>query len=128
MAALRPEPITGARRRSPGTPFALLGRSAADFLKEKRTNTALGVVAGDPRQAAVHHMLDAVDGHRGFGDIGRDDYFPERVGSKGAVLLFWGQFPMERNESKALVRARGPESVDRGIDFPHPGHKNQHVA
>ncbi len=77
VAAFGPKPVADAGRGAAGPAGALLGGGAADRFDQQGADAALGVVAGDARQAAVNHMDNAVDGDGGFGDVGGDDDFAQ---------------------------------------------------
>ena len=80
--------MTYARCRPASAALALLGRGPADRLNEKRADTAFGVITRHPRQSAVHHVADTIDGDRSFRNVGGDDHFAQRMGGEGQVLLF----------------------------------------
>src|SRR5437868_11554519 len=59
MLLLGPEAQANSRRRPSGASGALVGRSAADFLDQKRINAAIRIVARDPRNTAVDNAPNA---------------------------------------------------------------------
>ena len=128
LPALRPKPIARSWRSSSGPTLALFGRGTADFLDEQRAEAALGVVACHPGQTAVHDMLNAVDGHRRFSDIGGDDDFTQRIRLKRQVLSIRRQITMERNQREPLARPARANGADGRVDFRHAGHEDEEVA
>ena len=60
-------------RGAAGATGALIGGGAADFFDQQRVDASVGIVARNARQAAVDHQAHAVDGERGFRNVGRDD-------------------------------------------------------
>jgi len=106
----------------------LLGRSAADGLDEKRVNAAFGVVARDARQPAINHVADAINGDRGFRDVGGDDHLAEGTGRESKVLLLGRQVAVQGDQCQALGAAKGAEGGEGGVDFGHAGHEDQDVA
>lgn len=128
MAAFGPEPVTGAWRGAAGAAFALIGTSTADGLEEKCPDASVGVVTGDAGLAAVNDVADAVDGHGGFGDVGGDDDFAERVGLESAILVFGRKVAVERDEGEAFGGASCAQGVDGGVDFAHTRHEHEDVT
>ena len=108
LAAFGPEPVAGARRGASGAAFALLGGGPADGLEEERADAALGVVARDPRQPAIHHVANAVDGDRGLRDIRGDDHLAQGIRREGEVLLLGRQVAVQGDEGEPLVRRGWP--------------------
>jgi hypothetical protein len=53
-----------------------------------------GHVAADLHEAGVHHVADAVDRHRGLGDVGREDHL---------VVMGWGLVALDRWSKKGKV-------------------------
>ena len=106
----------------------MFGRGAADFLDEQRADAALGVVTCYPGQSAVHDVLNAVDGHRRFSDIGGDDDFTQRIRPKRQILFVRRQIAVERNQREPLFRPARANGADRSVDLRHAGHENEEVA
>ena len=95
MFALGPEPQAHARGGPSGAARALIGRGAADLLDEERVDAAVGIEAGDPRQAAVDYDTHSVDGQRGLRDVGGYDDFTLAVGGQRGVLIRDRQFAVQ---------------------------------
>src|SRR6185503_4706981 len=128
VTALAPKAVTSAWGGSARTAFALFRRRAADVLYEKSADAALWFVAGDSRLAAVHDVANAINGDGGFGDIGGDNHFAERIRRKCQVLIFRGQIAVQRNYRETLVCLRGANGADGSVDFAHAGHEHKDVA
>ena len=100
VLALGPQPHAQARRRATGAARPLVGARRGDFLDEQRVDATVRVEARLPREPAIDHRRHAVDGERGFRDIGRDDDLARLCTRHRAVLLLRRQFPVERKAHK----------------------------
>ena len=105
----------------------LVGCGAADFFYKQRVDTAIRVIAGNTRQAAVEHQAHTIDGERGFRDVGGDDDFAPVIAGHRCVLIPGLQFAMQRKHDK--LRAEGiPRRLHGAVDLIRPGHENKRVA
>jgi hypothetical protein len=73
MFLARPKPHANARRGASGAARALVGVRLRDFINQQRVDAAVGVVAGNPREAGINHQPHAVNRQRGLGDVRGDD-------------------------------------------------------
>src|SRR5205814_893352 len=96
--AFGPETAADAGGGATGTAGALIGAGAADFFDEKRVDAAMGVVPGDASETGVDDEADAVDGERGFGDVGGDDDFGFVVPGDGGVLVVGRKVAVKRED------------------------------
>ena len=79
-------------------------------------------------EPAVDHDAHAVDGQRGFGDVGGDDDLAPLVARHGGVLVGDGQFAVQRQDEE-LIRARVvADRLHRPVDLVRARHEDQHVA
>ncbi len=121
---LRPQPQAAARAEPTGTTGALLGGGPRDGLGHQADQTASRIVARLPGQAAVDHGADAVDGHRGLGDVGGQHDPPRRVRRwpQRAVLLGHRQRTVQRQHLRCRPCRRAPPARPCGGRSPrHPG-------
>ena len=95
-----------ARRGAAGAAGALVGGGAADLFDEQRVDAAIRIVARNARQAAVDHQAHAVDGERGFRDVGGDDDLAPVVPRHRRVLIARRQFAVQRKHDELADRAR----------------------
>ena len=128
VAALGPEPVTGAGRSATRAARTLIGRGAADLLDEQRAKATFAVEPGHPGEAAVDDVADAVDGHGSLGDVCRDDNLASVTFAESAVLICRRQFAVQRDQLHRLGEAPPAELADCASDFAHAGHENQDVS
>ena len=128
VLALGPEPDAVARRGAARATEPLLGRGAADLFDEERVDPAMGIEPRHARQAAVDDDAHAVDGQRGFGDVGRDDDFSLLARRDGGVLLGGRKFAVQRMKREIARGKAVPQRVERALDFVRAGHENEDVA
>ena len=128
VAALGPKPVARSRRGAAGAAGALVGGGAADLLDQQRAKAALGVEAGDAGHAAVDHVTDAVDGHRGLGDVGGDNDFSAVAPGEGAILIGRWEVAVQRDQLDRLRQSATADRADSAANFAHSRHKNQNIA
>src|SRR6266446_419656 len=116
--------MTRSRSSSACTSLPLVSGSAADIFNEKGADPPLRIVSGYSRFAAIHDMPDAIDRDGSLGDIGRNDYFAQRIRKEREVLIFGRQIAVERNERKSLFGSRGPDGSNGRVDLAHARHKD----
>ena len=73
-------------------------------------------------------MLNAVDGHRGFSDVGGDDDFTQRIRLERQILFVRRQITVERNQRDPFSRPARANGAEGRVDFRHAGHENEEVA
>ena len=128
VLVFRPEADGAAGRGAAGAAGALVGGGAGDVFDQQRVDAAPGIEARHAREAGVDHEADAVDGQRGFRNIGGDDDFPPVVAGDGGVLVVGRQFAVEWEEERALGGGGLAEGFDRALDFIGAGHEDERVA
>ncbi len=111
----------------PAASLALIGRGARDALDRQALELAAVAVAADPREAGVDDVMDAGNGQRGLGDVGRQHHAPSAVRLKDPRLLLR---PLAGVERKDLGRGRMMLAQGLGglADLALAGEKDQHVA
>src|SRR5436309_9534371 len=97
------------------------GGGFADALKLELVEAAARVVAGDAREAAVDDGGDAVDGERGFGDVGGEDDFAARRWLQGEGLLVGGEGAVEGENEDIVLAREGFEAVHGATDLLRAG-------
>ena len=70
MPTFGPQPPARTRRGAPGSPRPLVGRGPTNFFDHQRLDSPFGIVTSHPRQTAIDHVTDPINGHRGFRHIG----------------------------------------------------------
>ncbi len=128
VLALRPEAHANTRRRAPGAAGALVGRGHGNLLDQQRVDAAVRIETRHARQAAIHDHRHAVDGQRGFGDVGRHDDLARVVAGDGAVLLIGRQFAVERKTDEAAQGVRTLDVLHRAADLVRARHEDKDVA
>ena len=128
MVAVGPEPPAGSRRGAARAAGPLVRTGAADLLDGQRLDAAFGIITGDARQAGVHDMTDAVNGHAGLGDVGGDDDLARVAGLKGAVLVVRRQVAMQREEQAPFGEPRATQGVDGRVDLAHAWHEHEDIS
>ena len=124
----RPEPHANARRGAARAARALVGVRLRDLFNQQRVDAAVGVVAGNARQAAINHQPHAVNRERRFGDVGGDDDLALVVTRHRGVLLARRQFAVQRQQNVTLRLRRVADGFDRLGNFKSARHEHQHVA
>ena len=123
-----PQPPAEARRGAAGASRALIGGGAADLLDQQDVDAAVGIVTRDAGQAAVDHTPDAVDGERGFGDIGGDHDLALFVAGHGGVLVARRQFAVQGEQQEAARLVAAPQRLDGLGNLKAARHEDQHVS
>ena len=86
------------------------------------------VVARHAGEAAVDDGRHAVDGERGFRDIGRDDDLARVVARHGPILRIRRQLAVQRQHQAIAQRLFVLHRLHRPADLVGAGHENQQVA
>ncbi len=128
MFGLGPESDAGAWSSAAGAAGALVGGGAADLFDEQGVESAPRIETRDAGEAAVDHRADAVDGERGFGDVGGDDDFRAVVAGDGGVLVAGLQFAVEREEQVTAGFGKVPQGFEGALDLERAGHEHQNIA
>ena len=98
----RPEAQARSRRGATGAARALVGVRLRNFFNQQRVDAAVGVVAGDARQAGINHQPHAVNRDARLRDVRGHDHFPLLITRHGGVLVLRLQFAMQRQHDVAL--------------------------
>ncbi len=126
---LGPEAQAMAGGGASGAARALVGGGAADLFDEQRVDAAIGIEPGDARLAGVDDEAHAVDGERGFGDVGADDDFPlARITRHGGVLVGGRQFAVERQREPPTQTRVIADFAQGAVDLVRAGHEHERVA
>ena len=128
MLPLGPEPHAHARRGAAGAAGPLVGGSRADLLDQERVDAAVRIVTRHAGEAAVDDGRHAVDGERGFRDIGRDDDLARVVARHRAVLRLRRQLAVQRQDEEIAQRLLVLHRLHRPADLVGAGHEDQQVA
>ena len=96
MFPFRPQPHAYAQRGAAGATRPLIRRRCADLLNQERVDAPVRVVAGHPRQAAVDDRSHAINGQRGFRDVGRHDDLATIIAGNGPILRLRRKFAVQR--------------------------------
>ena len=129
VTGVQPNAPTGLRASRPSG--ALGRRSATDRLHPQRRQPRPVSVSGDARQATIDHRGDAVDGHRGLGDVGRQDNFaavPRLARGDGAALLDQGQIAVQRQYMQPELTRELGQIFLAAADLRPTRQKHQDVA
>lgn len=108
-----PEAEAQAGGGAAGAAGALGGGGAADARQFQAVEAAAGVVGGLAGVAGVNHGRHAIDGKRGFGDVGGADYFALGGGTQDAGLVLGGKRAVEGEEEQVVALGEELEVVDR---------------
>jgi hypothetical protein len=102
------------RRLAPGPAGALVGRGAETRPSSRRSRPVAGIVAQPALPPAVDHRGDALDGHRGLGDVGGEHHLAADEPGEGGVLGgSAGQVAVERHHSPRRASAARPRPAPR---------------
>ena len=114
--------------RSSGASGALVGGGAADLGQRQRRQARPGRVRGDPRQPGIHHRHHAVDRHRRFGDVRRQDHLAPSRRPHGAGLFLERHLAVQgKNGQLGCLGELGQRSL-RPADLGGAGEKDQQIA
>ena len=112
------------------TSRALGSAGLADFLHRQALHLRAVGVARDAGVSGIHHIVNAGDGQRGFGNVGGQHDASVATGGEDPVLLRIGE-PAEQREDIDVPALAG-ECCLQGIgciaDFPLAGEETQDVA
>ena len=123
---VQPHDATGARAaRATG---ALGTAGAADRLDLQRRQAGPRRVARDPREPAVDHRDDALDRHRGLGNVGREDHLALLRRPHRAVLLVGGEVAVKGQDREVEYRGDLGEVLGDPADLAGAGEEHQDVA
>jgi hypothetical protein len=86
------------------------------------------VVRGQADQAAVDHGDDAVDRHRGLGDVGGEDQLGARTWLYGQVLLVGRELAVERADVEAGARGQAGAAAGGLGDLAGARQEHEDVA
>ncbi len=98
---LRPKPPAQPWRSAAGAPRPLVCRGSADLLDQQGIDPPIRIIARNTRQSAVNYAPDAVNGQRGFGDVGSDHDLAPILTRHRSILVACRQFAMERKQDEA---------------------------
>ena len=121
------EPDRDAVAGTPAATLALVGAGLADRLDRQPLDLQARAVAGDPRGAGVDHVVDAGNGQRRLGDVGRQHHPPVGVRFPDALL---GRRGLAREQRQDLDVAPQPplERVGGVADLALAGEEDEDVA
>ena len=108
-------------------PGALVAARLADGGHGQGRGATARRIAGDARQARVHHVADPGDGDGGLGHVGgHDDLAP---GARGKdPQLVGGRQPGKEGQDRLGTAAAGFQQLHGVADILFGGHEDQHVA
>ena len=126
LRRIEPDDASGSGTAGPARP--LVCRRPADAPHLKRRKPRPGRVRRDPRQSAIDHGGDALDGERALGHVGGEDQ-PRAPGRQhGAVLLLRGKVAVQLRDRHPERPGQRRAGVRRPPDLRRAGQKHQHVA
>ena len=131
-AALRPQPISNARRNPAGPPGALVGGGLRDRHRLQAAETAAGVETQLARESAVDHHADAGQGEAGLGEVGGEHHAAHAGCRRRQCQGLFGEREIAM-QGHALDRGRrsGERALEQGPDagdLAPAGQEHQHVA
>ena len=86
------------------------------------------IETGDAREPAIDHRRYPVNGQRGLRDIRRNDNLARLIARDRPVLLFWGEFTVQRKRHKLAQSARPLDRLHGTTDLVSAGHEHKKVA
>ena len=121
IACFLPQPIGNARLLPRGTPCPLGYRRQARALRHQPRDARRLVEPRAPRQAAVDHNANAINGQAGLGNVRGENDFP------ALLRVTTNRQPLRRRVNLAMqfmhddIRANTAQTVHGAVNFAHAG-------
>ncbi len=123
-----PKAETDARGRAPCPTGTLIRGGLTDLLYEQGVDASVRVVTSDPRQTAIDHAPNAINGERSLRHIRRNHDLASIITSHRSVLVARREFTVQRQENEPARGIRVADSLNGLGDLEAAGHKHQYVS